>query len=94
MEWSVSRKTDIKDATGITRTVRDIELPPYVNGEFNPVRISLVDILSENNGTTNATILLQNAFPKFLKVTDKKTDVVRQLMRSSLLRKLKLILSE
>jgi len=81
VEWSVSRKTDAKDASGITTTVKDIKLLPYVNGEFNPVRKTLVDMLSEDPNATNATIVLQSAFPKFLKVTARTTSVVPQLMQ-------------
>ncbi|KAL6263389.1 hypothetical protein P5V15_006180 [Pogonomyrmex californicus] len=80
VEWTVSRKTDVKDASGITTTVHDINLPPYVDGEFNPTRQALLDILKENSNATNATVL-QSAFPKFLKVTARTTDVVPQLMR-------------
>lgn len=87
-QWTVSRKTDAKDASGVTTQTRDIQLLPYVNGEFNPVRKTLVDMLSiQNSNATNATILLENAFPKFLKVTGRNIDVVRQLMWSSVLRK-------
>lgn len=82
VEWTVSRKTDVKDATGITTTNHDIELLPFVNGEFNTVRQTLVDMLSENPSAENATIIFQSAFPKFLKVTARSTSVVHQLMRS------------
>jgi len=61
---------------------RDIELPPYVNEKFNPVRQTLIDILNDKANATNATIILQSAFPKFLKVTGRITNVVPQLMRS------------
>ncbi|XP_025268649.1 piezo-type mechanosensitive ion channel component isoform X2 [Camponotus floridanus] len=83
VEWTVSRKTDAKDTTGITTTVRDIKLPPLVNGEFNPVRQTLVDMLNEDSNTVNATIIFPSAFPKFLKVTARTTSVVPQLMQSS-----------
>ncbi|XP_072762688.1 piezo-type mechanosensitive ion channel component isoform X8 [Anoplolepis gracilipes] len=82
VEWTVSRKTDAKDASGITTTVRDIKLPPFVNGEFNPIRQTLVDMLNEDPNRVNASILFQNAFPKFLKVTARSTSVVWQLMQS------------
>ncbi|EFN75267.1 Protein FAM38B, partial [Harpegnathos saltator] len=86
VEWTVSRRTDAKDASGITTRVRDIKLLPYVNKEFNPVRKTLVDMLSMQDSTaTNATILLENAFPKFLKVTGRTINVVPQLMWSPLL---------
>ncbi|XP_076765205.1 piezo type mechanosensitive ion channel component isoform X3 [Xylocopa sonorina] len=82
VEWTVSRKTDAKDASGITTKVRDIKLPPFENGEFNPVRRSLADMLSPEESTVhNGTITLESAFPKFLKVTGRTTDVVPQLMR-------------
>ncbi|XP_026674428.1 piezo-type mechanosensitive ion channel component isoform X4 [Ceratina calcarata] len=82
VEWTVSRKTDAKDVSGITTRVRDVKLPPYVDNEFNPVRKILADTLSSNASTThNGTILLENAFPKFLKVTGRTIDVVPQLMR-------------
>lgn len=78
----MSRKTDAKDATGITTKVRDINLPPYENNEFNPVRRTLADMLSSNESTVhNGTIMLQHAFPKFLKVTGRTIDLVPQLMR-------------
>ncbi|XP_018346601.1 PREDICTED: piezo-type mechanosensitive ion channel component isoform X2 [Trachymyrmex septentrionalis] len=81
VEWAVSRKTDIKDASGITVTDHNITLPAYVNGEFNPVRQTLVDMLSKDPGATNATVILQSAFPKFLKVTARTINVVTQLMK-------------
>lgn len=87
VEWTVSRKTDAKDTSEVTTTVRNIELLPYVNGEFNPVRQTLVDMLNENSNATNATIILRSAFPKFLKVTARTTSVVRQLMQPLRLRK-------
>ena len=78
----MSRKTDAKDATGITTKVRDIKLPPYENNEFNPVRRTLADMLSSNESTVhNGTIMLQHAFPKFLKVTGRTINLVPQLMR-------------
>ncbi|XP_018407088.1 PREDICTED: piezo-type mechanosensitive ion channel component [Cyphomyrmex costatus] len=80
VEWAVSRKTNMKDANGITITDHNVTLPAYVNGEFNPVRQTLVDMLSKDPGATNATVTLQSAFPKFLKVTAKTTSFVRQLM--------------
>ncbi|XP_026827290.1 piezo-type mechanosensitive ion channel component isoform X4 [Ooceraea biroi] len=83
VEWTVSRKTDAKDSSGVTTTIRDIQLPPYVNNEFNPIRQKLVDMLNDNANATNATIVLQSAFPKFLKVTARTTNVVPQLMQSS-----------
>lgn len=82
VEWTVSRKTDAKDASGITTKVQDIKLPPFENDEFNPVRQTLANMLSSNNSTVhNGTITLQYAFPKFLKVTGRTTVVVPQLMR-------------
>lgn len=82
VEWTVSRKTDAKDSTGITTTVRDIKLPP-----LDPIRQTLVDMLNEDPRAANATIIFQSAFPKFLKVTARSTNVVSQLMRSRRLRK-------
>lgn len=80
----MSRKTDAKDASGITTTVRDIQLVPYINGEFNPTRKTLANMLSTDASTPhNGTITLPNAFPKFLKVTGRATDVVPQLMQPS-----------
>lgn len=87
VEWTVSRRTYAKDATGITTTVRDIKLLPFVNGEFNPVRQTLVEMLNENSSVTNATIVLESAFPKFLKVTARTIDTVPQLMKPLALRK-------
>nr|XP_034178628.1 piezo-type mechanosensitive ion channel component isoform X2 [Osmia lignaria] len=84
VEWTVSRKTDAKDVSGITTKTRDIKLFPFVNDEFNPVRRTLADMLSTDESTIhNGTILLQNVFPKFLKVTGRDTDVVPQLMHLS-----------
>lgn len=80
VEWTVSRKTDVKDATGITTTVRDIKLKPYENNEFNPVRETLANILSNLTVPHNSTIILPYAFPKFLKVTGRTTTIVPQLM--------------
>jgi len=91
VEWTVSRQTDAKDSSGVTTTVRDIDLPPYVKDKFNPLRQTLMDILDEaTNATNNATIILQSAFPKFLKVTARTTNVVPQLMRSQRTGKYKL----
>ena len=86
VEWTISRKTDVKDFSGITTKGRDIKLPAWENGQFNPVRKSLADLLSGNNDTNNGngTIMLRNAFPKFIKVTSRTTDPVPQLMRSPL----------
>ncbi|KAL0119117.1 hypothetical protein PUN28_009604 [Cardiocondyla obscurior] len=81
VEWTVSRKTDTKDASGVTTEVRNVELHPLVNGEFNPVRQTLSDMLSDHLDPSNATVILQNAFPKFLKVTARITKAVPQLMR-------------
>lgn len=78
----MSRKTDAKDASGVTTTVNDIKLPPFVNDEFNPVRKTLANMLSPDESTVhNGTITLQHAFPKFLKVTGRTTNIVPQLMR-------------
>ncbi|XP_076679384.1 piezo type mechanosensitive ion channel component isoform X2 [Andrena cerasifolii] len=83
VEWTVSRKTDAKDASGVTTKIQDIHLLPFVNGTFNPARQTLADMLSANASSTNtnSTITLLNVFPKFLKVTGRTTDVVPQLMR-------------
>ncbi|XP_043794747.1 piezo-type mechanosensitive ion channel component isoform X2 [Apis laboriosa] len=80
VEWTVSRKTDAKDSTGITTTVRDIKLKPYENKEFNPVRETLANILSNLTIPHTSTIILPYAFPKFLKVTGRTTTIVPQLM--------------
>ncbi|XP_051158273.1 piezo-type mechanosensitive ion channel component-like isoform X4 [Leptopilina boulardi] len=88
VEWTVSRKTDAKDFSGVTSTQRDIKLPAYVDGNFNPQRQKLIDMLSVGNSTNlnfNSSLQLLNAFPKFLKVTNRITDVVPQLMRTQLL---------
>lgn len=58
MEWTVSRRTDAKDAIGITTTVLDIKLLSFVNGELNPIRQTLVEMLSENPSAMNTTIVL------------------------------------
>ncbi|XP_061939821.1 piezo-type mechanosensitive ion channel component isoform X3 [Apis cerana] len=80
VEWTVSRRTDAKDATGITTTIRDIKLKPYENKEFNPVREMLANILSNLTIPHTSTIILPYAFPKFLKVTGRTTTIVPQLM--------------
>ncbi|XP_026300508.1 piezo-type mechanosensitive ion channel component isoform X8 [Apis mellifera] len=80
VEWTVSRRTDAKDATGITTTIRDIKLKPYENKEFNPVRETLADILSNLTMPHTSTIILPYAFPKFLKVTGRTITIVPQLM--------------
>ncbi|XP_006609654.1 piezo-type mechanosensitive ion channel component [Apis dorsata] len=80
VEWTVSRKTDAKDATGITTTVRDIKLKPYENKEFNPVRETLANVLSNLTIPHTSIIILPYAFPKFLKVTGRTTTIVPQLM--------------
>ncbi|XP_012270066.1 piezo-type mechanosensitive ion channel component [Orussus abietinus] len=87
VEWTVSRKTDAKDASGITTTKRDIDLPAYVNGEFNPVRKILADLLTPGNHSTpdDGKIVVENVVPKFLKVTGRTTTVVQQLMHSPLM---------
>ena len=81
----MSRKTDAKDSSGITTTERHIKIPAYVDGKFNPMRQTLSEMLAVGNDTNpnmNSTITLLNAFPKFLKVTNRITDVVPQLMKS------------
>ncbi|XP_015433608.1 PREDICTED: piezo-type mechanosensitive ion channel component [Dufourea novaeangliae] len=85
VEWTVSRKTYAKDANEVTTKLRDIQLPPFVNGEFNPVRLKLAEMLSTDDSTPhNGVITIPNAFPKFLKVTSLTTDVVPQLMQLSM----------
>lgn len=85
IEWTVSRKTDIKDSTGKTTNSYDVILPADINGEPNPARKTLVDMLITNGSipSNNATIIIPHLFPKFLKVTSRSTDVVPQLMQLS-----------
>lgn len=83
VEWTVSRKTDVKDFTGITSTKRNIPIPAFVNGTFNPLRKNLADLLVPDltpNGA-NVSIQVMNVFPKFLKVTSRITADVPQLMK-------------
>lgn len=80
VDWTVSRKTDVKESTGITKSRRDISLPALINGELNPTRKSIAQMLDGNSTSANATINLRNAFPKFIKVTSLTTSVVSQLM--------------
>ncbi|XP_034951283.1 piezo-type mechanosensitive ion channel component isoform X2 [Chelonus insularis] len=85
VEWKISRRTDAKDFSGVSPTIRDIQILPFINGEFNPVRTNLSELLSsDSTNSTNTFIALDNVFPKFLKVTSKSTAVVKQLMRSSI----------
>ncbi|XP_011312853.1 piezo-type mechanosensitive ion channel component 1 isoform X3 [Fopius arisanus] len=83
IEWTVSRKTDVKDSTGVTSTPRNILIPAWINGEFNPLRKNLAELLGPEpppNGA-NVSIPVRNVFPKFLKVTNRITAEVPQLMR-------------
>lgn len=87
VEWAVSRKTDAKDASETTTTQRDIQLPYMVDGMKNPQRQTLLEMLEQQNKNptpdkpTVGPIKLTSAFPKFLKVTNRITDVVPQLMK-------------
>ncbi|XP_046824974.1 piezo-type mechanosensitive ion channel component isoform X4 [Vespa crabro] len=84
IEWTVSRKTDVKDSSGKTTSRHDVILPAVINGEFNPTRKTLVDMLSINGlSPSNATINVPYSFPKFLKVTSRSAEVVSQLMKLS-----------
>ncbi|XP_057329611.1 piezo-type mechanosensitive ion channel component isoform X5 [Microplitis mediator] len=80
IEWTVSRKTDVKDFSGISTTPNIIPLPAYVDGEFNPLRTNLSILLSSDNDNPNVTLSLPSVFPKFLKVTSRNTSVVEQLL--------------
>ncbi|XP_043288582.1 piezo-type mechanosensitive ion channel component isoform X3 [Venturia canescens] len=82
VEWTVARKTDVKDFNGVSTEERDIPLKAWENGQFNPVRKSLADLLlaSTDSNSPNGTIVMRNAFPKFLKVTSRTVEPVRQLM--------------
>lgn len=81
VEWTVSRKTDAKDSSGVTTTLRDIRLPAYVRGEPNPNRKMLAAMLIGNyTNDDNNPLIIPNVFPKFLKVTSRITAVVPQLM--------------
>lgn len=82
--WAVSRKTDAKEMSDTTTQQRNIELLAYENGEFNPIRKTLADMLMHepDPSTLNSTITLPYAFPKFLKVTSRTTTPVKELMRS------------
>ncbi|XP_046586932.1 piezo-type mechanosensitive ion channel component isoform X2 [Neodiprion lecontei] len=86
VEWSVARKTDVKDASEIATTPHDIQLPAMIDGQPNRLRLALLRMLTLQNQTTDGssvsseTITLSYAFPKFLKVTNRLTDVVPQLM--------------
>ncbi|KAK0162943.1 hypothetical protein PV327_006669 [Microctonus hyperodae] len=82
IEWSVSRKTDVKELSDTSNDQRAIELKPYIHNEFNPIRKSLADILASNAENSNASVVLNNAFPKFIKVTSRKITVSRPLMYS------------
>ncbi|XP_066587552.1 piezo-type mechanosensitive ion channel component [Prorops nasuta] len=79
IEWTVSRKTDAKDSSGVTTSMRNVEMPAIIGDQPNPMRETLIEML---NGSTNATVTLPNALPKFLKVTSRTTNVVPQLMTS------------
>ncbi|XP_043493596.1 piezo-type mechanosensitive ion channel component isoform X2 [Polistes fuscatus] len=82
IEWTVCRKTNVKDSTGISTSHRDVPLPAFINGEFNPTRKTLADMLSVDSvNSSNATIIIPFSFPKFLKVTSRATDYVPQLMK-------------
>lgn len=86
VEWTVSRKTDAKDSSGVTTTIRDISLPPFINGTFNPTRKKLAALISPTPTANEEemVITLEHVFPKFLKVTSRTTAPVPQLMKSSL----------
>ncbi|XP_015127425.1 piezo-type mechanosensitive ion channel component isoform X5 [Diachasma alloeum] len=83
IEWTVSRKTDVKDSTGVTSTPRNIKIPAWINGEFNPLRKNLAELLGPDPppNVANVSIPVRNVFPKFLKVTNRITAEVPQLMR-------------
>nr|XP_050856683.1 piezo-type mechanosensitive ion channel component isoform X5 [Vespula vulgaris] len=77
IEWTVSRTTNVKDLSGITTSHHNVVLLPT-----DPTRRILADMLTVNGlSPSNSTIIIPYSFPKFLKVTSKTTDVVRQLMK-------------
>ncbi|XP_043673445.1 piezo-type mechanosensitive ion channel component isoform X1 [Vespula pensylvanica] len=77
IEWTVSRTTNVKDLSGITTSHHNVVLLPT-----DPTRRILADMLTVNElSPSNSTIIIPYSFPKFLKVTSKTTDVVRQLMK-------------
>lgn len=84
IEWSVARRTHVKELSDVTVKTRQIEFPAYVDGALNPDRQNLIKILANNPdpSVVNTTIVLQNVFPKFLKVTNQNVDPVPQLMHT------------
>ncbi|KAF7992315.1 hypothetical protein HCN44_001640 [Aphidius gifuensis] len=84
IEWSVSRQTHVKELSDTTIKTRKIEFPAYIDGKLNQDRQNLIKMLTNNSeqNNFNTTIVLQNVFPKFLKVTNQNVDPVSQLMHN------------
>ncbi|KAK6619398.1 hypothetical protein RUM44_003780, partial [Polyplax serrata] len=77
--WRVSRVSNNPEMVGVVMGENQVFLPPFTNGERNPKRIELADMLKGAN--SSKPIVIENILPKFLKITNKgNADAISKLM--------------
>ncbi|XP_059490786.1 piezo-type mechanosensitive ion channel component-like isoform X3 [Neocloeon triangulifer] len=82
--WMVSRHSDNPSTVPVvTETQTNFLMATLPNGERNPERLTLANMLNDSyNGSLLKPLRLQNLFPKFIKVSNRgKATVVTQLMK-------------
>ncbi|CAB3377428.1 Hypothetical predicted protein [Cloeon dipterum] len=81
--WTVSRHSDNPAVVPIvTETQTNFLASTLPNGERNPERLTLANMLNDTFNGTIRPLRLQNLFPKFVKVSNRgKATVVTQLMK-------------
>lgn len=68
------------EMVGVAMSERQVTLPPFVNGERNPKRLEMAEMLKGSNITQNP-IVIENILPKFLKIANKgSADPISKLM--------------
>lgn len=78
--WRVSRVNNNPETVGVVMGERQIFLQPFVNGERNPKRIELSNMLKTSN-SSQTPVVIENILPKFLKITNKgNADPISKLM--------------
>ncbi|KAK6623257.1 hypothetical protein RUM43_009109 [Polyplax serrata] len=77
--WRVSRVSNNPEMVEVVMGENQVFLPPFTNGERNPKRIELADMLKGAN--SSKPIVIENILPKFLKITNKgNADAISKLM--------------
>ncbi|KAJ8687309.1 hypothetical protein QAD02_023103 [Eretmocerus hayati] len=90
VEWTVIRDPPTKDMSGVTTKMKDVVLPPKIDGVQNPTRRDLIEAINGDEISQSRTgdiieykkrsVLLKNVLPMFVKVTSRDMTVVPQLM--------------